>query len=62
MEVKCVIRDYLAEKLGTRKDVVLESVPSHGDQVRITSENGVQCVVSIDELISAAQKCHLHTI
>ena len=62
MEVRCVIRDYLAEKLGARKDVVLESVPSHGDQVRITTENGVQCVVSIDELVSAAQKCHLHTI
>lgn len=55
MEVKCVIRDFLAEKLGTRKDVILESVPSHGDQVRITSENGVSCVVSIDELVSAAR-------
>ena len=62
MEVRCVISDYLAEKLGQKKDVVLESVPAHGEQVRITSENGVQCVVSIDELISAAQKCKLHII
>ena len=59
MEVRCVIRDFLAEKLGQKKDVVLESVPAHGDQVRITTENGVSCVVDIDELISAAQKCKL---
>ena len=62
MEVRCVIRDYLAEKLGQKKDVVLESVPAHGDQVRITTENGVQCVVGVDELISAAQKCKLNLL
>ena len=62
MEVRCVISDFLAEKLGQKKDVVLESVTAHGNQVRITTENGVQCVVNIDELISAAQKCKLNMI
>ena len=62
MEVKCTIRDYLAEKLGQKKDVVLESVAGHGDQVRITTENGVTCVVGIDELISAANRCKLNCL
>ena len=62
MEVRCVISDFLAEKLGQKKDVVLESVTAHGNQVRITTENGVQCVVNIDELVSAAQKCKLSMI
>ena len=62
MDVKCIIIDYLAEKMNKDGSVRLESIPGHGDQVRITSDNGVSCVVDIDDLISAAQKCKLNSI
>lgn len=59
MEVGCIIKDYLAEKINNHGSVKLESVFARGDQVRITSENGVSCIVDIDDLISAANKCKL---
>ena len=59
MEVKCVITDYLAEKLSKVGEVKLESVIAHGDKVRLTSSNGVSCVVNADELIAAAKRCKL---
>jgi hypothetical protein len=62
MDVKCIIGDYLAEKMNKDGSVRLESISGHGDQVRITSDNGVSCVVDIDDLISAAQKCKLNSI
>lgn len=66
MDVKCMIKDYLAERIHNTNDgsdgVKLESVHGHGDQVRLTSGNGVSCVVDIEELISAATKCRLNSI
>ena len=62
MDVKVTIKDYLAEKMHQDGAVRLESVYGHGDQVRITSDNGVSCVVDIDELLSAANKCKLNSI
>lgn len=62
MDVKCTIADLMAAKLNRVGEVKLESVSAHGDQVRITSDNGVSCIVDIDELISAAQKCKLNSI
>jgi len=59
MEVKVTISDYLAAKLNKIGEVRLESVISHGNQVRISSDNGVSCVVDIDDLVSAATKCKL---
>lgn len=61
MDVVCIICDYLAAKMNTKGSVKLESIAGHGDQVRITSDNGVSCVVDIDDLISAAQKCKLNS-
>lgn len=61
MDVICVIRDYLAAKINKDGSVRFESIAGHGDQVRITSDNGVSCVVDIDDLISAAQKCKLNS-
>lgn len=59
MDVKCIIGDFLAAKLNHVGEVTIESVYGHGDQARITSENGVACIVDIDELVSAATKCKI---
>ena len=59
MDVKCTINDFLAEKMSKVGEVKLESVPTHGDKVRLTSGNGVSCIVNISDLISAAERCRI---